>query len=156
MRRVRRMPRWSRSIWRRRAFVLSIWLVVAGIGWSQVGSRYVNNRPCLMSLLRLLRARTSLSWVYFHLRQACVFSPPGSPSSARTSPGRHRSIPEHLLHPPRARVVAQERINLVRPPVWGALWWLGGYGNTRGRCSVARAWSARFSCRLSRTRCPRR
>lgn len=31
MRRVRPMPRWSRSIWRRRAFVLSIWLVIAGI-----------------------------------------------------------------------------------------------------------------------------
>ena len=66
MRRVRRMPRWSRSIWRNWAFVLSIWLVIAGIGWVQVGSRYVNNRPCLMSLLRLLRARTSLSWVYSH------------------------------------------------------------------------------------------
>ena len=33
------MPRWSRSIWRNWAFVLSIWLVVAGIGWVQVGEQ---------------------------------------------------------------------------------------------------------------------
>ena len=137
------------------AFVLSIWLVVAGIGWSQVGSRYVNNRPCLMSLLRLLQARTSLSWVYFHLRQACVFTPPGSLSSACTTPGSHLSIPEQLLGPLHAIVVVQERISLVRLPVWGASWWLGEYGNTHGRCSVAHAWSATFSCTLLRTHCPR-
>ena len=39
VRTVRRMPWWSRSIWRNWAFVLSIWLVIAGIGWVQVGSR---------------------------------------------------------------------------------------------------------------------
>ena len=33
------MPRWSRSIWRNWAFVLSIWLVIAGIGWVQVGEQ---------------------------------------------------------------------------------------------------------------------
>ena len=39
MRRVRPMPRWSRSIWRNWAFVLSIWLVIAGIGGVQVGGQ---------------------------------------------------------------------------------------------------------------------
>ena len=33
------MPRWSRSIWRNWAFVLSIWLVIAGIGGVQVGGQ---------------------------------------------------------------------------------------------------------------------
>ena len=33
------MLRWSRSIWRNWAFVLSIWLVIAGIGWVQVGEQ---------------------------------------------------------------------------------------------------------------------
>ena len=35
---------------------------------------------------------------------------------------------------------APKHISVVRLPVWGALWWLGGYGNTRGRYSVERAW----------------
>ncbi len=39
----------------------------------------------------------------------------------------------------------QERTSYARPPVWGALQWLGEYGNTHGRYSVAHAWSARFS-----------
>ena len=37
-------------------------------------------------------------------------------------------------------LASKTRTSYARPPVWGVLWWLGGYGNTRGRYSVARAW----------------
>ena len=60
--------------------------------------------------------------VFPALRQACLFTPPGSLSSACTTPGSHLSIPEHLLDPLHARVDLQERISLVRLPVWGASW----------------------------------
>ncbi len=122
----------------------------------------------LTTLGRTLKRRATDILAYFdhpHTSNGpteAINAPPRTPTRLRPRipkphPLHHPSTPRNRrIQTPTTPPIMKSRISVVRPPVWGALWWLGGYGNTRGKCSVERAWSARFSCRLSRTRCPRR
>ncbi len=135
------MPRWSRSIWRNWAFVL-IWLVIAG-SLVRPGGPGSEKHPWEM-----VEAVTNETFVGVApgLR---VFLP--EPSACTTLCGAYPFLGANVCHV--GELGTPERISCVRPSL-GRIVVAWRPAIPRGKCSVERAWSARYPCTPSQNPLP--